>query len=224
VQLDQDPGARILVLQQRFRALAQGGEDFDFDRDLKALNPKPPKIMENVEAFILATDRRIQLGDLKTAERELKDYISLVQDLYIGDGTLRQLWVRWLLLRDVPESRNQPWLRLLGGIERQLPEELHRDATWIETYLFLRNKPSSSVGVKVLDRIARTPLPTELPETFRLEWWKFLGEAYLQKGDLQAAIAMYNHAVKIAPEGSHASLKLLVQELEYRKAPQATTH
>lgn len=224
VQLDQDPGARILVLQQRFRALAQGGEDFDFDRDLKALNPKPPKIMENVEAFILAMDRRIQLGDLKTAEQELKDYINLVQDLYIGDGTLRQLWVRWLLLRDVPEPRNQPWLRLLGGIERQLPDDLHQDATWIETYLFLRNKPSAAVGIKVLDRIARTPLPPELPETFRLEWWKFLGEAYLQKGDMTAAIRMYNHAVKIAPEGSHASLKLLVQELDYRKMPQATTH
>jgi tetratricopeptide (TPR) repeat protein len=224
VRLNQDPVARIFVLQQRFRTLAQGGEDFDFDRDLKALTLKPPKILEHVEAFVLATDRRIQLGEIKAAEDELREYISLVQDLHIGDGLLRQLWVRWLLLRDVPETRNVPWLRLLGGIERQLPDDLAVDASWIETYLFLRNKPSSALPVKVLDRMARSPLPGELPETFRLEWWKFLGEAYLQKGDMSSAIAMYDQAAAIAPEGSRASLKMVVQELEYRKMPQATTH
>ncbi len=224
VRLDQDPGARILVLQQRFRELAQGNEDFDFDRDLKALNPKPPKILEHVEAFILAMDRRIQLGDVKKAEQELKDYITLAQDLHIGDGLLRQLWVRWLLLRDVPEARNRPWLRLLGGIERQLPDDLVPEATWIETYLFLRNKPSSSLPVALLDRMVRSPMPKELPETFRLEWWKFLGEAFLQKGDMTSAIAMYNEAAKVAPEGSRDSLELVVRELEYRKMPQATTH
>jgi hypothetical protein len=224
VRLDQDPAARILVLQQRFRTLARGGEDFDFDRDLKVLNPKAPKIIEHVEAFILATDRKIQLGDGAEAQNDLMQYISLVEGLHIGDGLLRQLWVRWLLLRDVPETRSLPWLRLLAGIERKLPDELPPEASWIETYLFLRNQSAPLISVQILDRMARINLPTELPETFRLEWWKFLGGAYLQKGDLRAAIAMYNKAAAIAPEGSRASLRLVVQELEFRKTPQATTH
>ncbi|WP_141735352.1 tetratricopeptide repeat protein [Oligoflexus tunisiensis] len=224
VALDQDPTARLLVLQQRFRAMAQGKDDPDFDRDLKAMNPNPPRILEHVEAFLLATDRRIQLGERADAREDLREYITLVQELHIGDGLLRQLWVRWLLLRDVPEGRGQPWLRLLAGIERQLPEELAAEASWVETYLFLRNTPSTSLPVKLLDRMAGTHLPQELPMTFRLEWWKFLGEAYLLKGDLTAAIGMYNEAAKIAPEGSRDSLKLIVEELEYRKEPQVTTH
>ncbi|HYX33056.1 MAG TPA: hypothetical protein VE954_08060 [Oligoflexus sp.] len=224
VRLDQDPGARILVLQQRFRVMAQGDPDPSFDADLKILNPHPPRIMENVEAFILATDRRIQLGEWIEARDDLKAYINLVQELHVGDGLLRQMWVRWLLLRDVPEDRNRSWLRLLAGIEKQLPDDLPADVSWIETYLFLRNKPSALISMKHLDRMSQIPLPDELPATFRLEWWKFLGEGYLQKGDLLLAIAMYNRAAMIAPEGSRASLKLVVEELKFRKKPQSAVN
>lgn len=222
VQLDQNPGAAITLLQQRFRAA--GETDPDLDRDIEAAAVRPPKLLEHVEAFLLLSDRLVQKAEDPKAEEDLKAFLASVKGIRIGDELLRQLWVRWLLLRDVPIEQRRPWQKLLAGLERQIPDTLRPEASWIETYLFLRNARPSQIPDELLDRMKGQALPDELPDTFRLEWWKILGSGYLQKGDLKNSIAMYTKAAAMAPEGSRASLKMLVEELKFRKEPQSRSN
>ena len=104
-------------------------------------------------------------------------------------------------------------------------EKIVREAGAVPAHIaVVDGRPCVGLSSAQLERIAHTAPPTELPATFRLEWWKFLGEGYLQKGDLNTAISMYEKAADMAPDGRQASLKLLVTELKFRKKPQSEVH
>ncbi len=216
VGLEPDPGAELAMLQQRFKANPEGEEQKIFVQDLKKVLKRSPKIQEDVEIFLLYFDLLISQKQLVQARQEMEDFIQITQNLRISDSLTRQLWVRFLLLRDSTLERSEGWFKLLAGRDQGVPLLLPPSPAWIEAYLFLRNKSAHDFTRAQWEKL-RTKIPPEgLPLTFKVEWWKILAGKFLQQSDLHQSKEMYTKAMKIAPEGSRASLSLLARELDYR--------
>ena len=216
VSLEQDPGAELAMLQQRFKANQVGEEQQAFVQDLKKVLKRSPKIQEDVEIFLLHFDLLISQKQSDQARQEMEDFIKITQNLRISDSLTRQLWVRLLLLRESTLERSEGWFKLLAGRDQGVPLLLPPSPAWIEAYLFLRNKSAKDFTRSQWEKLRSQALPEGLPLTFKIEWWKILAGKSLQQGDLRQSKEMYTEAMKIAPEGSRASLRLLVEELDHR--------
>lgn len=212
--LNDEPSTRYqLIRSETLKAILS-----DRLEDAEALLPtiraerrNPPKVLEDVEFFLLETDVLIALKRKDEAERNLKDYLDKLHAYRIGDSYTRQLWSRYLILHDKPRS-GDAWLSLLAGRSSQIPSLKAPRRSWIVEYLFLRNFDFRPEDKKILSIMQGLRVPADVPRTFAIEWYHNLGKKWFEIGEFELAEENLTNAAEIAPEGQKESLALYARE------------
>lgn len=171
----------------------------------------PPKVLEDVEFFLLETDLLIALKQRDEAIKGLKDYLDKLHAYRIGDAYTRQLWSRYLILNENPRS-GDAWLSLLAGRSSHIPSRRATNKSWIVDYLFLRNYDFRPEDKNILVLLERLKVPVGIPKTFAIEWYHNLGKKWFAAGEYEKAEENLTNAAEIAPEGQKESLALYARE------------
>lgn len=185
----------------------------------------PPKALEDVEAASLEFDILMRLKRSDEAKILINKLIAQLEHFKLGDGNRRQLWSR-KILGELPGSSAQAWLALLAGQNSSVPtlDAAPAQTPWLLNYLFLRNHRFAENERDLLDALVQRAVPTELPNSFAVEWWKYIGNRRFELRDYEAASLAFKNAAAVAPEGSRAAILLAAEEalfdlrLEHAKA------
>jgi hypothetical protein len=208
--VENGPAVRMQVLRVEY---AKKGASEELLAKVRAERQFPPKALEDVEGSTLEFDILLNLGHSEEAAL-LVDKLLIELDKYkIGDGNLRQLWSRKILSK-LPEKTAQSWLTLLAGQSTKVPglEASPSQLPWLLNYLYLRNHHFTDRDRDLLDSIVQRPVPVELPNSFSVEWWKFIGTRRFELAEYEAASLAFQSAAAIAPEGSREAILLMHEE------------
>jgi hypothetical protein len=192
---------------------AKKGASEELLSKLRAERQFPPKALEDVEGSTLEFDLLLNLGRKEEAALLVNSLLVELDKYKIGDGNLRQLWSRKILSK-LPEKTAQSWLTLLAGQSSKVPglEASPSQLPWLLNYLYLRNHRFSDRDRDLLDSIVQRPVPSDLPNSFAVEWWKFIGTRRFELKEYDAASLAFQTAAAIAPEGSREAIMLMHEE------------
>ncbi len=211
VALDHSAGARLQLL--RWEYFHEGPSDGLLTR-IQGEFPGPIKAMEDVEARSLTFDTLMGLGRNQEARALIAQLLKDLESYSIGDANLRQLWSRKMLV-DLPGDEAKIWLQLLAGKNAVAPQGDLAKQPWLLDYLFLRNHKFTEDDSELLDQLTLREVPKDIPATFAVEWWKFLGSRRFELKDYEAAAQSLQNAAELAPEGSRDALLLAADEAHF---------
>lgn len=221
--VDDGPATRMQTLRAEY--FKKGASDELLAR-LRQERRDPPQVLEDVEGSTLEFDILIDLKRPSEADALMKKLLAQLESFKLGDGQLRQLWSR-KVLSELPGATAQAWLALLSGRATTVPglAAAPSQLPWLLNYLYLRNHKFSEADRDLLDSLVQRPVPVELPNSFAVEWWKFIGNRRFELRDYEAASLAFQNAAAMAPEGSRDAIllageeALFAQKLEPPKAP-----
>ncbi len=218
LKLSQDPDVRLSALQEEVNQLWESFTPAKAEKLFARLDQlilDPPRAIEDIETFILRIDLLVALKRYEEAAAEIKDYQKVLSSYQIGDGLVRQLWVRYLLLIE-PDAETRPWLRFLAGIDASTPRWRQGQSRFVTRYLYLRNYNFGPRQQKFLEGLAQLELAEGLPDTFGVEWHRSLGVQWMRGGFYHRAAEAFAKASELAPEGKREALTLYVLEAKAR--------
>ena len=213
LSVDDGPATRMQILRVEY---AEKGGTEELLAKVRNERQDPPKAMEDVEGTTLEFDILLNLKRTDEARALINKLLTQMERFKLGDGTLRQLWSR-KILSELPDAKAQEWLALLAGQSNQVPslDAAPSQEPWLLNYLFLRNHRFQEADRDLLDSLVQRPVPVELPNSFAVEWWKFIGNRRFELHDFEAASLAFRSAAAIAPEGSRDAILLAGQEALY---------
>lgn len=215
ISLGPDPAAQVSLLRQEMQQWNGQSSLETLQKKLTGQLRHPPQIIEDLELFLIQIDLQILAGNTAQAYKELESWQLTLKELAVGDQLTRQFWVRFLLLKNVPYDEARPWLMLLLG-SGQIPKALdHADTPWIIAYLELRNHKSLDRTETAWNALLTMPIPSDIPSTFLVEWWKLLGEGLFRRGMYHAAADALESAASQAKDGQKNFFKLAAAEARY---------
>lgn len=220
-----DASARNIHWQHRMKHAYQQRQQSELEAgrlELEREHRWPPKELEDVELQLLLSDLAYFTQRKAESAALLQELLEFAQSHAIGDDLLRQAYVRQILNAEVPEPQAGRWRAYVAGWE-SIPTPNAQAQPWIVTYLQLRRSEPSLRSLAALERLLNTPPPSGLPNTFSVEWYRFLG-LYLQEAKAfdKAEIA-YEKAASHAPSGMKAVLEEHARRMAFFHAnPPAT--
>jgi hypothetical protein len=216
VDLEPGPATRLQLLHNDY---AGQGASEDLLARVQRERHDPIKAQEDVDAATLEFDLLIALNRPQEASTLITKLLFDLERYEIGDGTLRQLWSR-KLLSEMEGATPKAWLGLLSGQIRATPPLKGEpdDNPWLLNYLYLRNNRFGERQKSLLDALEKRPVPLELPSSFAVEWWKFIGIRRFELRDYEKAALAFQNASSLAPEGSREAILLQAKESLYALA------
>lgn len=204
--------AKVSRLWEKFKPEEAANLLLDIDR----LRRDPPHSLEDIEYFVLKIDLLVALEQYAAARTETLAAIQKLRAYRIGDNLQRQLWVRMLLLEE-PLAEARPWLRLLAGIDRNVPSWQASFKAWVVKYLFVRNSSIGSNQLALLRRFSEEEVPEGLPATFAVEWQRTIGLQWMRSKNYPEAEKAFLKAAALAPEAKRDALTLYAIEARDRQ-------
>lgn len=213
IELEPGPTTRLQLLRKDYADL---GASDDLLRRVQREKHDPIKAQEDVEAATLEFDILVALNRPQEAELLIAKLLMDLERYKIGDGTLRQLWSR-RLLNEMSGKNPKIWLQILGGQMKAAPELVGSpsDNPWLLNYLHLRNHRFGEKERDLLNALSKRPVPIELPTSFAVEWWKFIGHRRFELKEFAEAAIAFRNAATLAPEGSREAIMLQAEEALY---------
>lgn len=210
IEIEPGPSTRLQLLRDDF---ADQGASDDLLARVQRERHDPIKAQEDVDAGMLEFDLLIALNRPQEAQLLIQKLLIDLERYKIGDGTLRQLFSR-KILGQLESKSAKAWLELLSGRLVEMPELVGSpsDNPWIVNYLYLRNHHFGLNQVDMLDALVKRPVPLEVPNSFAIEWWKFIGIKRFELKDYESAALAFKNAAEMAPEGSRDAILLQAKE------------
>lgn len=172
----------------------------------------PPKKIEDVESAILQSDiERVTYG-FPEGNDLLQKLLEVVTEKTIGESMIRQIYSRLLVDEVVSEGQTIAWRKYLAGWG-QIPKPRTQDEVWLLTYLRVRR--GSQIDKSTIKRARKLSPPENLPATFKVEWFKYLGHRMYQMKMYDEASSAYNSSAKYATEGKSESLRLWARKAAF---------
>lgn len=166
----------------------------------------PPKELEDVELLLLLSDLEYFTGRKSESATQLAQLMEFARSHAIGDDLLRQAYVRQILNAEASGPQAELWRAYVAGWG-SMPAAHAKAQPWVITYLQLRRGELSLRSLPALEHMLNTSPPTGLPNTFTVEWYRFLG-LYLQGARaFDKAETAYKKAASYAPSGMKAVLE-----------------
>ncbi len=211
--IEDGPSTRMQILRVDY---SDHGATEELLAKVRKERADPPKAMEDVEGATLEFDILINLKRFDEAKALINRLLVQLQRFKLGDGPLRQLWSR-RILSGLPDAKAQEWLALLSGQSTDVPDldGSPSQVPWLLNYLYLRNHRFNEGNRDLLDSLVQRPVPVDLPNSFAVEWWKFIGNRRFELRDYEAASLAFQNAAAIAPEGSRDAILLAGEEALY---------
>ncbi|MBC7529937.1 MAG: hypothetical protein H7318_00050 [Oligoflexus sp.] len=208
--VENGPSTRLQVLRAEY---FKKGATEELLSQVRKERQVPPRAMEDVEGSSLEFDILINLKRNDEAKAVIKKLLADLQKFKLGDGNMRQLWSR-KVLSGLPGTTAKTWLALLSGQGNSVPglDAAPSQVPWLLNYLYLRNHRFLEADRTLLDSLVQRPVPVELPNSFAVEWWKFIGNRRFELHDYEAASLAFQNAAAIAPEGSRDAILLAGEE------------
>ncbi len=213
-QFDQDPRTQLGRTRRELDKLWQNFSLSAGQEQLLSLQtkiPEHPSYQEDIEYKLIELDLLVSLERHEEALRKSEELKHLLSSHQLSDGLVRQIWARFLLLQ-APQNEARPWLNLLSGRSKDVPDTIAPEASWIVRYLYLRNHSFTADDRPFLIAAFDQPFPPELPPSFAVEWFKYIGLQWIRQDRWKWGSQALLKASEFAPEGKKEYLKLLSEE------------
>ena len=204
------PGPKLKAWRDEIKSLVKAGGDFQgrlhtWIRLVSNIRVSPPATMGDVASAIFEADLRRMTGEVQAGMTILKELYQLSAEKSLGNQYLRQIFARLSLENDLKPAEIQPWRLYLAGLG-EMPDKAPEDFPWMILYLQVRRGGRYLPALEVLQRELHEPVPRTLPDTFVVEWYRFLGWRFMQKGRFSLAARSFGKAARIAGAGKKALL------------------
>ncbi len=147
----------------------------------------PPKVLEDVEAAIIASDLHALVGATNQSNALLTDLREFMKTRLLGVSTVRQIEARLALAEFMPADGLLAWRRYLAGWG-ELPAVVE-EQSWIEVYL--RARRSNRATPETMTLWASLLGKTSDYQEIRREWLKMLANGWFELADYEKAESVY---------------------------------
>lgn len=146
----------------------------------------PPKTVEDVEMAITESDILRLIGQRDQSMTLIQQLLTEHKRKPFSDALERQLIARRLVEEQLPETSALEWRKYLAGWRFSLPDTTS-DEPWILSYLRLRRDSRIYAKREVLLSLTMLPMESTLPRSMLLEWYRQLGQRFMEVGEYGAS-------------------------------------
>jgi len=203
---------RKQIGQEAGKRIVKKGRLITWIRTLENSRSFPPKRIEDVESAIIQSDLERIIYGYPEGSDLLTSLLEHVNTQTVGEGIIRQIRARLLIDKVVAAQQTIPWRKYLAGWSA-IPKPNSEEEDWLIVYLRLRR--GMGVDRDFLKRAKVMNPPEDLANTFKVEWYKFLGHRLYQNKLYDEASVVYNKAAKLSPPGRKDPLILWGRKSEF---------
>lgn len=172
----------------------------------------PPEDIVDAEIAILESDL------LRATDEKAKSDDALVQlkhyadQEHVSDAILRKIFTRIFIEEEMAPSIATKWRNYLSGWSK-IPKFKEDDSLWLTHYLYLRTDRHMSFSY--YNKLIKTSLPQNLPQTFYVEWYRLIGTHLMQIGKYKESSHAFDIASKKSSQGSKAYFEMLSRKSNF---------
>jgi hypothetical protein len=187
-----------------------------------AQKPQEVKTIEDVEFMILLSDVYAFNNDTIASSDIMKNLMPLALSHRLGEALSRQIYTRHYVDQSQDKTvapRRMLWRRYLSGFRADLPlpATTYKEEPWMLTYLRLRRPNKTFFKHYKLRELATLNPPMDLPDTFKVEWFKLVAEQYVDKSNFKEAAVFYEKAANNAALGRKALLQEHARRMNFNE-------
>lgn len=160
----------------------------------------PPQSIEDIKIALKESDLTRILEGSDASLKLLYEIEKYAKTKYVGDSLLRQIQARISIEKKLPSYESLEWRKYLAGWRTDTPNQAGKSyEPWLVTYLRLRKGDRQILNESRLLTLMKTPLNISYADTFKVEWYKFLGIRFLQLKNYAAAEQAFSQAAAMVP-------------------------
>lgn len=213
-----DPDAQLNRLRKIIQDQIKKGNDptgnAQVMAELKSDLHWPPRNIEDVELALLISDFSYLVETSSIESEKILQQIMSLPSAALSDGMKRQVEARYWIVQNIGPRDTPAWRRYLAGWG-QIPTET-KNEPWILQYLRLRKGDVAYRQKKILDHLSKlTPKAEGFNPSFITEWYRILGQRYLEHQSWELAADAFKKAAATASEGQQPLLQQYQQMAQF---------
>jgi hypothetical protein len=185
-----------------------------WEKVLNQARNQPPKVLEDIEIAVLESDLLRIAGKKAESIAILNELTQIGKNIFLGESLTREIYTR-LKLEDLDPTNIIRWRMYLAGWHASPPAKAAATDPWLISYLRLRRLDAEPFDQESLDKFLAADLDPELPETFRVEWYRYLAYRYLKMENYPRAAAAWKKAAATAPGPKKDAFLMYSREADF---------